>query len=138
LGTMRYICNFFINNLIIQVMYLILSLILLKDSVSCGIIPVMFAEITILSFANPNNVVSFLYIPIHFKAVYYPFIVFGVFWCINLFKIYIDAICGIIYGLLFIYCFRPYLVITDESIEKISKLIPCSFLEHVPGKFQLI
>lgn len=138
LGTIRYIFNFMINHIIIQFLFIISSFILAIFSFefiniqSCGIIPAMFAEISILSLANPNNLVTFIYIPIKFKAFYYPFIVYVVFILINL-KFYFDSLIGLLYGILFYYCFRPYLVFSDEFVKNFVEYFPMKYLKLIPG-----
>ena len=81
-GTVRYVLNFFSNSIIIQVIFLgfsyLISL-LYKDVLSdsnVGLMPVVLAEIMILSMANPKNLVNFLCIPFYFPAKFYPFFVY--------------------------------------------------------------
>ena len=140
LGTLKYIINFCVNSLIIQIMFLIVSFIFslfiykLWEVPSCGIMPAVLAEITILSFANPNNLVTFLKIPLDFRAIYYPFILFFVFLLINLFCFKIDALCGLIFGIIFFYYLRPYLVISNDLILKIESCFPLNYIKQLPSK----
>ena len=105
----------------------------LQEVPSCGIMPTVFAEMTLLSLANPNNLVTFLNIPLEFRAIFYPFIVFFGFVLINFFKVKIDALCGFILGIVFFCCLRPYLVITNELVQKFESCFPFNLIKLIPS-----
>src|SRR5690606_38648721 len=69
-GTVRYFLNFMTNATIINILYVILMLVLSiffgKDALakeSAGLWPIIMAEITMLSLANPDNQVMLFFIP---------------------------------------------------------------------------
>jgi hypothetical protein len=139
-GTVRYVLNFIMNSIVIQLLFVGVSYAfspfnkeILTDA-SVGIMPVVLAEITILSMANPRALVNFMCIPFYFPARFYPFIVYFFFTSINLFTLHVDVIAGLIYGCFYYKFLRGYFFLSDEFIVKLENLCIClkklsSFIE---------
>ena len=123
-GTVRYSLNFFANSFLIQVLYTLgiglLSLVAgssLLQTPSSGLWPLIMAEITMLCLANPDNQVMMFFIPYPFRAIYYPWALFGFFTLMN-FRLQFDILAGIGYGYLFFYYIRNYIQFSDNFINK--------------------
>ncbi len=123
-GSTRYTINFFINSILIQVLYtltmFLISLPAGKGALnmpSAGLWPLIMAEITILCQANPDNQVRMFFVPCAFRALYYPWALFAFFTLLN-FKLQFDILVGIIYGYLFFFYLRAKIQPSDNFIAK--------------------
>ena len=145
-GSIRYMFNFFINSIIIQMIYTLLSYLLsfiffgyyfgeLLEKPSHGLLPVVMAEITILSLANTEIMVTMFFIPFPFKAKFYPWAYFGFFILVGGFVVLIDIISGIAYGYLFFYFLRRFIDFSDEFIQKVEDFLCCKYIAKLHGKF---
>ena len=130
-GTVRYVLNFLSNSIIIQLIFLAISYpiaFIYKDILTdsnVGLMPVVLAEITILSMANPKNLVNFLCIPFYFPAKFYPFFVYIIFCLMNIFSFHFDVFGGFLYGFFYYKFLRNYFLISDEFIIKLESLFLC-------------
>jgi membrane associated rhomboid family serine protease len=123
-GTVRYGLNFFLNSTIIQIIYTVAIVFLasifsyrLLSFPSSGLWPLIMAEITMLCLANPDNQVMMFFIPYPFKALYYPWALFGFFTLMNM-TIQLDILAGIGYGYLFFFYLRNYIQFSDNFVRK--------------------
>ena len=143
-GTIRYMLNFFVNSIIIQVIYTIISYLLsflffkhffgeLLEQPSHGLLPVVMAEITILSLANKDTIVKMFFTPFSFKAKYYPWTYFGFFLLVGGFVVLIDILSGIVYGYLFFHILKKYIQFKDKCILRLEKLCCNTCIAKVNG-----
>jgi hypothetical protein len=130
-GTIRYIINFIINSTIIQILFVFIAFFVsiifngILKIPNAGLMPITLAEITLLSLANPNRLVTFFCIPLKFKARYYPFVIYATFLLMNL-KIHIDVIIGFVYGFMHFYFLRSLFEISNETIQSIEDKMICA------------
>lgn len=127
-GTVRYALNFLVNSFLIQVLYtlalFIISLMAGQGALSApssGLWPLILAEITILCLFNPDNQVMMFFIPYPFRAIYYPWVLFGFFTLLN-FTIQFDILAGIGYGYLFFYYLKTKIQFSDNFIQKCENI----------------
>jgi membrane associated rhomboid family serine protease len=126
-GTIKYMFAFFINSIIIQIIYVALSFtlsIISKQLIlmpSSGLWPVIMAEITILCLTNPDNQLRIMFLPCLVPAKYYPWALFAFFSVLNM-NLQIDIIAGIIYGYLFHHFLKTKIQISDEFIIRIENI----------------
>jgi len=124
-STMKYMCTFFINNSIIQILYIILCLILSLISNSFllmqsnGLWPLILGEITILCLTNPENQLMFMFLPCLIPAKIYPWALFAFFTVLNM-NLHIDILAGILYGYLFHYYLKSKIQLSDEFIIRME------------------
>lgn len=135
IGTVKYFMIFAMNSILIQIIYIILSLIIsliLKDKnflnkklnikgkvENCGIWPYIICELTLLSLSNPNYPIKFLFCP-EFKTKYYPIFVLIIFCLVNSFSIDLEILCGIIYAFLYHFLIKTKLRISNNLVRKIE------------------
>jgi len=126
-GTIKYMCTFFMHSLIIQLLYVILCLILSVFSdqflvmPSSGLWPLIMAEITILCLTNPQNNLMMMFLPCLIPAKYYPWALFAFFSVLNM-NLQFDILAGILYGYLFHHYLKTKIKISDEFTNKIENL----------------
>jgi membrane associated rhomboid family serine protease len=138
-GTVRYFLNFMVNATLINIIYCLLMLLLsviVKAALympSSGLWPLILAEITMLCLANPDNQMTFFFIPIKFPAKYYPWILLGFFTLINM-SFQFDNLVGVCYGHLFFYFLRQKLQFSDTFINKVENYRLVSKISTI-GKF---
>ena len=124
-GTVRYFLNFMINATLINFIYCVLMLlisVISKDALfmpSSGLWPLILAEITMLCLANPDNQMTFFFIPIKFPAKFYPWVLLAFFSLINM-SFQFDNLVGVCYGHLFFYFLRQKLQFSDQFINKVE------------------
>ena len=155
LGTLKYILIFLINNILIQILYsliiLLISLIIRnkqfmekkiinKDETiyqikNCGLWPNIMCELTLLCISNPYTQVNFLFIPYNFSAKYYPFLIFIVFCLVNNYNYNndIEVFVGVLFALIYHNFLKNYLNIPDRIIKKIEKKICCKCITDATG-----
>ena len=140
-GTIKYMCTFFINSSIIQVIFTgFCYLISLKfESIlkvpSSGLWPVILSEITMLCLANPEADLRMFLIPCPIKARFYPWALFGFFTVINGFRvIQFDILAGILYGYAWFYFLKAKVQLSDNCMIKIQNCFPFSKLSGLTGK----
>ena len=151
IGTVRYMINFFVNSIFIQLLYdlflLIFSIfnssILLKKIYydknnnmeyieSDGLWPYIMMEMTILCLANPENEMNILCFSSPIKSKYYPLILFVILTVCN-FTIKFDLIAGILYGCIYVYYLRNYLDFDEQTIEKIEGSFLFNYTKNYPS-----
>ena len=151
IGTVRYMINFFVNSIFIQLLYdlflLIFSIfnssILLKKIYydknnnmeyieSDGLWPYIMMEMTILCLANPENEMNILCFSYPIKSKYYPLILFVILTVCN-FTIKFDLIAGIVYGCIYVYYLRNYLDFDEQTIEKIEGSFLFNYTKNYPS-----
>ena len=151
IGTVRYMINFFVNSIFIQLLYdlflLIFSIfnssILLKKIYydknnnmeyieSDGLWPYIMMEMTILCLANPENEMNILCFSYPIKSKYYPLILFVILTVCN-FTIKFDLIAGILYGCIYVYYLRNYLDFDEQTIEKIEGSFLFNYTKNYPS-----
>ena len=126
-GTIKYMCNFFINSFLIQILYIFLCLIFSLFSKtflllpSSGLWPLIMAEITILCLTNPQNQLMMMFLPCMIPAKYYPWALFAFFTILNM-NLQFDILAGIIYGYLFHHFLRNKLQFSDEFIIRLENM----------------
>ena len=147
MGTIKYMLIFFMNSILIQIIYCLLLLIgflisrnkkiltlnLKNGKVqNSGIWPIIMAELTLLCMSNPEILIRLFFFPCEIKAKFYPFILFFIFLLLNFFEIDFGVLSGIIYGLLYHFFLRNSLQISDKLVQKIEK----SFIGSCLGNFK--
>ena len=151
IGTVRYMINFFVNSIFIQLLYdlflLIFSIfnssIVLKKIYydknnnmeyieSDGLWPYIMMEMTILCLANPENEMNILCFSSPIKSKYYPLILFVILTVCN-FTIKFDLIAGILYGCIYVYYLRNYLDFDEQTIEKIEGSFLFNYTKNYPS-----
>ena len=151
IGTVRYMINFFVNSIFIQLLYdlflLIFSIfnssILLKKIYydknnnmeyieSDGLWPYIMMEMKILCLANPENEMNILCFSYPIKSKYYPLILFVILTVCN-FTIKFDLIAGIVYGCIYVYYLRNYLDFDEQTIEKIEGSFLFNYTKNYPS-----
>ena len=151
IGTVRYMINFFVNSIFIQLLYdlflLIFSIfnssIVLKKIYydknnnmeyieSDGLWPYIMMEMTILCLANPENEMNILCFSYPIKSKYYPLILFVILTVCN-FTIKFDLIAGILYGCIYVYYLRNYLDFDEQTIEKIEGSFLFNYTKNYPS-----
>ena len=137
-GTIKYILNFFINNIVIQIIFIVICYILslgyesLVLENSLGLWPVIMAEVTMLCIANPENYVNLCFIPFEFRAKFYPFAMYLFLIVANGFKfIIIDVLIGILFGYLYFYKLKNFLNVSDSLVLRLEKIF--QFLTKFTG-----
>jgi len=126
-GTIKYMCTFIINSLLIQLIYVMLCLILSLFSEqflimpSSGLWPLIMAEITILCLINPQNQLMMMFFPCLIPAKYYPWALFAFFSVFNM-NLQFDILAGILYGYLFHHFLKLKIQLSDEFINKVENL----------------
>lgn len=126
-GTIKYMFAFFINSIIIQILYVALAFLLsiiskqLIFMPSSGLWPVIMAEITILCLTNPENQLRMMFLPCLIPAKYYPWSLFAFFSLLNM-NLQFDIVTGIIYGYLFHYFLKTKIQLSDEFINKVESI----------------
>ena len=148
LGTIKYMLIFFRNSILIQILYTaVISLVafITKNKLfmaakcqnylvtNSGFWPMLMCEITLLCLCNPNTNVQFLFIPLKFKAKYYPLIWF-IFFCFgNGLNNDLEVLTGIGYGFLFQLFLKKYLNISDNTIEKLENNFAFKWMKTMDG-----
>ena len=138
-GTIKYMLNFLMHSISIELLYVIISMILFKifptmsNTPSSGLWPLLMAEITLSCCSDPEKPVVMMFIPYPFKAKYYPWALTGFFALINGFQIQYDAIIGIIYAYFYFFYLKNYLSISDSLIALIDNLFPFKYLKNLKG-----
>lgn len=124
-GTMKYMCTFFMNSLLIQLLYVVLCLFFSLFSnqflvmPSSGLWPLIMAEITILCLNNPQNQLMMMFLPCLIPAKYYPWALFAFFSVLNM-NLQFDILAGILYGYLFHHYLKTKIQISDEFVTKME------------------
>ena len=114
-GTIKYILNFFINNIVIQIIFIVICYIL-----------------SMLCIANPENYVNLCFIPFEFRAKFYPFAMYLFLIVANGFKfIIIDVLIGILFGYLYFYKLKNFLNVSDSLVLRLEKIF--QFLSKFTG-----
>ena len=134
-GTIKYMFNIFMHSSLIQILYTILAIMMTLKDPSSGLWPLLMAEITLNSCENPERDVMMMFIPYPFKAKYYPWALLGFFAVMNQFNIQYDTVIGILYGYLYFYYLKNYLVISDNFLTKVDNCIPFKYLKRFTGKY---
>ena len=137
LGTIKYVFIFVINTIFIQILYCFLSFIfsLFINSIdflsgkiqynstnNSSIWGTIMCEMTLLCISNPEISTKLLFFPCTVKAKAYPLLLFILNTIFNFFRIDLEVICGFLYGILYYYILRNYLLIPDTFIVKIEEL----------------
>ena len=161
LGTIKYMLIFFRNSILIQILYTaVISLVafITKNKLfmaakcqnylvtNSGFWPMLMCEITLLCLCNPNTNVQFLFIPLKFKAKYYPFIWFAFFCVGNGLHNDLEVLVGIGYAFLFQLFLKKWLNISDSFIEKLENNFAFKWMKtinsfvsvsHITNKFPI-
>ena len=137
LGTVKYVFIFITNSFFIQILYCFLSFIFslfisspdflsgkiqndgIKNSSLWGTI---MCEMTLLCMSNPESPTTLLFFPCKVKAKAYPLLLFILNTIFNFFRVDLEVICGFIYGILYYFILRNYLLISDTFVVKIEEL----------------
>lgn len=138
-GTLRYMLNFMINSILIQIIHCLLAVLLspifgwqMKEAGdNSGLWPLIIAEVTLLCLANPDILMMLFYIPYKFKARYYPYIILLLFTLLN--GIQIDIVAGVIYAYLYFYFLRERLQFSNEFVMKMENFFPFKHCQILPG-----
>lgn len=135
MGTFKYMVVFFMNSILIQVIYNIMMIVFALVFMNSrkmmtkytlggirneGLWPVIMSEITLLCMSNPNAGMHFFFFPCEIKAKYYPFVLFGIFTLLSNFHIDFEVLSGIIYGILYHYYLKNRLQISDSFIQRLE------------------
>jgi membrane associated rhomboid family serine protease len=141
-GTVRYMLNFFTNATLINILFTLLMVLFglfekgALEEYSAGLWPLIMAEITMLCLANPDNPVQLFFIPCQFKALYYPWALFGLFTVFNT-RIQFDLLAGIGYGYLFFYYLRTKIQFSNEFIQRCENFCLFRSLSRFQGFISL-
>jgi membrane associated rhomboid family serine protease len=140
IGTVKYGMNFMINATLINVFFIafmfVLAALFGKGAIevkSAGLWPLIMAELTLLSLANPENPVALFFLPCQFPAKYYPWALLAFFTIMNPQSFQFDILCGILYGYLYFYYLRNYLTLTNETANNWEKKFIFKFLMKFNG-----
>lgn len=151
MGTIKYLLVFFMNSILIQIIYCIFSgliSLILRNKMymaskigpdgkvdNCGLWPVIMCEITLLCMSNPDSQMKFLFFPCHFKAKFYPIIIFAIFCLLNSFVIDFEVLSGIVYGILYHYFLKNRMQISNNFIIKVENSCLCKWMTKLNGFF---
>lgn len=149
IGTIKYMIIFFMNSILIQIIYCFLSgliaLVCQNKMImasklgshgrvqNSGLWPLIMCEMTLLCMANPNSSMKILFFPCQFKAKFYPLIIFVFFCFLNSFLIDLEVLSGIIYGYLYHFFLKNKLKISNELINKIERSVLCKWITKLNG-----
>ena len=137
LGTIKYIFIFITNSIFIQILYcficFILSLFINNFDFLSGKIQnnninnssiwgTIMCEMTLLCMNNSDISTKLLFFPCTVKAKAYPLLLFLLNTVFNFFRVDLEVICGFLYGLLYYFILKNYLLISDTFILKIEQL----------------
>lgn len=135
MGTIKYLLVFFINSVLIQVIYCVMmgfiallfrNINIMKTKLSIGGVrneglwPIIMSEITLLCMSNPEAGMHFFFFPCEIKAKYYPFVLFGIFTLLSNFHIDFEVLSGILYGVLYHFYLKNHLQISDSFVQKLE------------------
>lgn len=141
-GTIKYMWNFLVNSMIIQIIFLgVVYLLSIKFEdylkyPSSGLWPLILSEITLLSVANPNVPVMMFLIPCPIQAKYYPWALFGFFTVINGFRqIQFDILAGILYGYAYYFFLKNKIQPSDQFLIKLQNCFPFKHLQRISGTY---
>lgn len=71
-GTIVYMHRFLVYNLLIQVIFTILCLIVGISQIAAGLWPMVFVDMVIECMKEPDRARQFCCLPVHFKSKYHP------------------------------------------------------------------
>ncbi len=145
IGTLKYTIIFSINSIFIQILYCILkyalSFITIKKSENIilnqdinksiennGMWGIIICELTLLCLNNPQSKVKFLFFPCKVKIKYYPIIFFLLISLFDSFKIDLQIMSGVIYGVIYFYFLKNRIIISDAFINNIEEKYCFKFL----------
>ena len=135
MGTLKYMMIFFINSILIQVIYCLVILLVYLVTKEKGILlmnvgmggvennglwPIIMAELTLLCMTNPEIPMRVFFFPCEVKAKYYPIVLFFIFMLFNGMHIDFGVLSGILYGFLYHYLLRNRLQISDQFIQNLE------------------
>ena len=133
-GTVSYLLMFLTHSVIIQILFIIFAYSLSLTSLSSvGLWPVILVEITVKCMKNPLSQIKFLFFPWLIKSKYYPLILIGFFFFINMGKISFDFIIAIVYGYLFHYFLKNRLNYSLTCIQKAENTIFFKYFKKLKG-----
>jgi len=132
-GTLQYALDFFINLIIIQILFITTSLVFQIKYFgnflqSSGLWPIVLFETVLICQNNPEEIVNFYFFLYDFRAKYFPCSLLLFLIVINDFQIKLDIIIGLLYG----YLYHKFLenVLKFPSLSKKLELIFISRFKH--------
>ena len=147
-GTIKYMLNFFIMSLFIQILYCLLMLLItliVQNTVilrlklntgtleNSGLWPILMCELTLLCLSNPDQEMRFFCFPCIIRAKYYPLVLFCFFTIISGFNVDFEIICAIGFGFLFQYHLYNKLEISDSFALKVENSFLCQWMTSKKG-----
>ena len=146
MGTLKYMIIFTINSFFIQILYCILhyfssfitfkkasNIILNKDNNNIdtennGMWGIIICELTLLCLNNPQSQIKILFFPCKIKIKYYPIIFCLLLSLFDSFKIDLQIISGVIYGVIYFYFLKSKIIISDSFINNIEEKYCFTFI----------
>lgn len=137
-GTILFILNFFLNSVLIQSIYLTLTVFLsilfpsLLQKLSAGLWPVIILLITLECLQNQET--DYKLFSLSIKQKYYPWLLLLFFTIVNQFAIQIDVLSGIIFGYLYHYLIERYIEIPIDIALFLERSEPLKWIKSFPSK----
>lgn len=137
-GTVHFILNFFTLNVIIQSIYVFLTVFLsfimpsLLKKNSAGLWPLIMSLITVECLQNAEAVYKLL--TFSFKAKFYPWLLLLFFTILNQFEIQIDVLAGILFGYLSFYYISRFVEIPITTAISFERSVVFRWMTSFPSK----
>ena len=147
-GTIKYMLNFFMYTIFIQIMYcfvlLLISLVVrnsmvLKSKITltgvhnAGLWPILMCQLTLSCLKEPEANRRFFFFPCNIKAKYYPLVLFGIFTLLSNFQIDFEILCGIGFGFIYHYYLKRKIEITNTFAIKVENSFLCNWMKNKKG-----
>lgn len=132
-GSVAFILTFFMHSVFIQILYTLIGVFLGISTPSVGLWPYIIAEITIRCMKDPEAQMMFFFFPWPIKAKFYPWVLIGFFFLINMGSIQIDFIIAILYGYLYHYKLKSKLEFSIDFIRRWENRFPFKSLQGFDG-----
>lgn len=136
LGTIKYLIIFIINSFIIQILFCIFTFFssfintkkpdnstLNKEINSIennGLWGIIICELTLLCLNNPQTKIKILFFPCKVKAKYYPLVFYILLCLFDSFKIDLQIVSGVLYGIIYFYFLKNRIKISNSLINNIE------------------
>lgn len=132
-GTVNFILYFFTHSIIIQLLFILISLIIQSKTPSLGLWPYIIFHITITCMKNPESNMMFFFFPWPIKSKYYPLVLIMFFFLINGGKIQLDFIISVIYGYCNHFLINSKLEYSSSFILKVENSFVFKYIKLIKG-----
>jgi len=136
-GTIGFILYFFTHSIIVQLLFIVFSLIIGSKSPSLGLWPFIIFHITMTCMKNPESNIMFFFFPWPIKSKYYPLVLIIFFFLINGGRIQFDFIISVIYGYCNHFFFNSKLEYNNSFILKVENLFIFRYIKKIKGFISL-